>query len=253
MNGKIVLKTVLVISGSVFFVWFLCLAGMNYGNIGSKTGFVMAVLAIFCGFRFERISEYLSYLDKKKQRALMILPAIIILPAVLTTSVMYLTPLKYKPCRTMIILGCGVNDDGSPTIVEKRRLDRALEYLREYPETAIVAAGGLRDDFGGYQEADSMADYLTAHGINEKMIYKEEKSSSTYENINYSAEIINENGLSKEVLIVTDRFHQYRSVKFAENAGLEPYSLPVKTDWYIWPAYYIREMYAVLGSWIFRK
>ncbi len=249
-------KTALIVTGSVFSVWFLCLSGMNYGNIGSRTGFIVSVFLIVYGFFFEKINSYLKSLRKtnKIHFRLLIFPIILILAlAFLTTSFIYMCPINYKPCETMIILGCGVNDDGSPTAVEKKRLDKALEYLNEHPDTAVIVSGGLRDDYDGYHEADSMEIYLKEHGFNKNQIFKEEKSSSTYENINYSEEIIRENGLSREVLIVTDRFHQYRSVNIAGKADLVPYSLPVKTDWYIWPAYYIREMYAVLGYWIFRK
>ena len=51
---------------------------------------------------------------------------------------------------------------------------------------------------------------------------------------------------SGEVAIVTDGFHQLRASLIAKKQGLIPYSVSAHTPWFVYSAYYVRELYALV-------
>ena len=116
----------------------------------------------------------------------------------------------------LIVLGAGLRPDGTPTETLRYRLDAALAYLEENPETACIVSGG--QGFGETRtEADAMAEYLVEHGLDESRVTKEERSTTTAENVRYSSELL---APGAEVAIVTNDFHLYRALRIAEKNGL---------------------------------
>lgn len=83
--------------------------------------------------------------------------------------------------EVMVIFGCQVRKDG-PSILLRDRLDTALAYLEEHPETRVVVTGGKGDD-EHMSEAQAMYDYLTAHGVSDVKILMEDKSRNTHQNV----------------------------------------------------------------------
>lgn len=116
----------------------------------------------------------------------------------------------------LVVLGAGLRPDGTPSEALRYRLDTALAYLEENPGTGCVVSGG--QGFGEVRtEADAMAEYLVEHGLDEGRITKEERSSTTAENVLFSSELI---APGSEVGIVTNDFHLYRALRIAEGNGL---------------------------------
>ena len=114
-----------------------------------------------------------------------------------------------------LILGAQMKESG-PSDVLQRRLDKALQYLRENPDTVAVVSGGQ----GGNEpvsEARGMRDYLVSGGIDKDRILMEETSTNTWENLNYSAELLDKDRDS--VVIVTNNFHVFRAMSIAEKQG----------------------------------
>ena len=83
--------------------------------------------------------------------------------------------------QTMVIFGCQVKPDG-PSILLRDRLDTALAYLEDHPNTRIVVSGGKGDD-EHQSEAQCMYDYLTGHGVSDAKILMEDQSRNTQQNI----------------------------------------------------------------------
>lgn len=111
----------------------------------------------------------------------------------------------------MLILGCQVLPSGAPSVLLRDRLDRALEYLEQHPDLVIVVSGGKGGD-EKLSEAEAMANYLVSKGVFESRILLENRATSTYENVLYSAELMRENGLGKKgVVIVSNGFHLARA------------------------------------------
>ncbi len=101
----------------------------------------------------------------------------------------------------VIVLGAQVRGT-SPSLSLKKRLDRAAEYAEENPHTIFILSGGQGPD-EGISEAECMFQYLIAAGVPEDRLIKEDASTSTRENLTFSAEIIR--GLAAdETLLMSD-------------------------------------------------
>ena len=87
----------------------------------------------------------------------------------------------------IIVLGAQVRADG-PSKVLKHRLNTAIDYLEKNPETICIVSGGQ-----GYNEpcteAQAMADYMEAVGIEKDRLILEDESKTTEQNIKYSKKI----------------------------------------------------------------
>ena len=116
----------------------------------------------------------------------------------------------------LVVLGAGLRPDGTPSEALAFRLDAALDYLEDNPDTVCVVSGG--QGLGESRtEADAMYDYLLEHGLDAARATREDRSTSTAENVRNSAELL-EPGSS--VGIVTNDFHLYRALRIAEKNGL---------------------------------
>ncbi|MDE6659886.1 MAG: YdcF family protein, partial [Eubacterium sp.] len=95
-------------------------------------------------------------------------------------------------------------------------------------------------------EAQCMENVLTKLGIDKSRLIKEEKSTSTGENIAFSKAVIEEKGLSKSVLVVTNEFHEYRAKLICDKNGLDFHSSCSHSSFYTFLTYHTREMAALL-------
>lgn len=111
--------------------------------------------------------------------------------------------------QVMVILGCQANPDG-PSVLLRDRLDKALDYLEDHPDLTIVVAGGQGDD-EEQSEAQCMYDYLTEHGVDGDQILLEDRSHNTWENLRYTRELLEAQGVeATEFVVVSNGFHLAR-------------------------------------------
>ncbi|MCL2486413.1 MAG: YdcF family protein, partial [Oscillospiraceae bacterium] len=151
---------------------------------------------------------------------------------------------EYKTRVTVVVLGCQIKND-KPSLMLQGRLDAAYDYLAGNPEAYCVVSGGKGED-EPLAEAEVMRDYLIGRGISEKRIAAETNSANTRENLQFSAQIIDELGLYPEIIIATDRFHQYRAGKEADELGLPHYAVNRETRWYNAGHYWLREIAGIV-------
>lgn len=139
----------------------------------------------------------------------------------------------------VIVLGCQVRGE-IPTEMLCDRLDAALELLEENPEAFCVVSGGQgrQEDIS---EAEAMRRYLSANGIEDERIIPETRSTSTEENLRFSAELIEERGISGNMVVVTNEFHQYRADIYARRSGLNVGHHSAPTSVRLFPNYWLRE------------
>ncbi len=88
----------------------------------------------------------------------------------------------------VIVLGAQVKGT-SPSRALKRRLDRAVQYAEEHPGAILILSGGQGAD-EEISEAECMYRYLTAAGVSSERLLLEDGSTSTQENLEFSAELI---------------------------------------------------------------
>lgn len=148
--------------------------------------------------------------------------------------------------NTVVVLGCQVRGT-EPSLMLQYRLDAALRYLDENPDTKVVCSGGLGENTI-MSEAAVMEKYLISKGVSPDRIFLEDRSTSTEENLAFSAEIIQAEQLPLSVAIATDSFHEYRGALYAKRAGLHPSAIPGKTPWGLFPSYWVREWFGILKT-----
>lgn len=150
----------------------------------------------------------------------------------------------------IIILGAQVKGK-KITDSLKRRLDKAILYLRKFPDTKVIVSGG-QGKGEDITEADAMADYLIRFGIDEKKIIREDRSVSTRENLRFSRQFTDpEQGITG---IVTNGFHMYRACLIAKQEGYRNiYKIPASSNPVFQLNYLMREFFAVIHAWLKMK
>ena len=122
---------------------------------------------------------------------------------------------RAEDAQCVVILGAGVNGT-TPSLMLSSRLQAALDFIADKPDIPIICSGG-QGPGEDISEADCMADWLIAHGVDESRIYREDRSTSTQENFAYSEEIIAELGLDAgdTFAFVTNDYHIFRAGRIA--------------------------------------
>lgn len=117
----------------------------------------------------------------------------------------------------ILVLGCRVRGE-TPSVSLKRRMETALDlYNNGYGKKLILSGGqGKGEDIS---EAEAMKRFFISKGIIESDLLIEDKSTSTYENFNYSKDIMDKNNI-KSVVVVSNGYHLKRASKVAENFNI---------------------------------
>lgn len=117
----------------------------------------------------------------------------------------------------IIVLGALVREDG-PSSILAARLNAALRYLENNPDTRIIVSGGQGYN-EPFSEAEGMKRYLVEKGIEESRIIMEPDSFNTVQNIQNSMSLMESKDAS--VGVVTSNFHVFRACKIAKKQGLK--------------------------------
>ena len=127
-----------------------------------------------------------------------------------TVAASYLAA-KYKPPLDrdyIIILGCAIRSDGTPTPLLQARADSAADFeLEQFEKTGkhavFVPSGGQGAD-EVVSESESMANYLIGRGVDPGQILREDRSVNTMENMQFSKEVI-----ERDCGDIKDKFASY--------------------------------------------
>lgn len=251
-----IVRIIFLFFGVLFFAWFaLPLAFSISLNPGNATGLCVSALLFALGVFLPQVCEIC-----KKWRAHKILCWIyrgivcgisLIALLVVVESVCMLVAANKKPAdgATVVVLGCRVyGERASLSMVE--RLEAAYDYLLEHPEANCILSGG-KGQGENITEAECMYRYLVNLGIAPERLYKEEASATTRENLLFSKQLMEEQGLNPVIAIATSEYHEYRAGRIAAKLGMEYAAIPGKTAFWLFPTYYVRELYGILYEWFF--
>ena len=156
----------------------------------------------------------------------------------------------------LVVLGCGIRGDGTPSPLLAGRVDRAREFDAEHiaagdAPAVFVPSGGQGPD-EVVSEAQSMRDYLVDKGVSADRIVLEDRSSTTRENMAFSRQAIeghagrDANELS--VAFSTTNYHVFRGYVCAHQAGMAVQGMGSKTRAYFWPNAFLREFAGLLAA-----
>ena len=242
-----ILRIVVFLAGCVMLQWalapFLVSRILNVGVVALGIGGLLAVLATLF---YPTVRYILRLMWTKRWRKILLLAItgvvfiLLVLFLVISGFMLHAAAKEPPDNATVIVLGAAIRED-QPSTMLAARLDAAAKYLDRNPESVCIVSGGQGAD-EGYTEAYVMKKYLQEKGIEENRILTEDRSTSTYENIQFSKELLEEKGLNKEVVIATQEFHQFRAQSFARQAGLENAgACTCHTPAYLIGCYWVRE------------
>lgn len=210
-----------ILFGLCLIIATLCIVyGFIVKAAGSGTGFYIiwfAIAVVFAGFGIAAHFNLWSRIPFGVRIAVVVLCGIFLLSFVIIEGcvVRHMHDKGEDRLDYIIVLGAQVRQNG-PSIVLQYRLDEAVKYLNDNPDTMCIVSGGQ-----GYNEprteAQGMAEYLEKKGIAKTRILMETESTTTAQNISNSMQYIREGAT---VGIVTNNFHIFRALQIAKKQGL---------------------------------
>ena len=128
-----------------------------------------------------------------------------------------------------IILGAGTyGDEVSP--VFRERINHGIWLYENGFVDYLIFTGGVGE---GNTKSDALVakEYAISKSVPEEVIFIEEKSTITEENLEYAKEIMDENAF-RNAIIVSDPLHMKRAMLMAKDYGIEGVSSPTTTSMY---------------------
>lgn len=146
---------------------------------------------------------------------------------------------KLTDVDCILVLGCQVKDDGTPSDMLKDRLTRGIEVynLGAAPKLLMSGDHGREE----YDEVGTMKQYAIDAGIASEDIFMDHAGFSTYESVYRAKEIFE----ADKIIIITQEYHLYRALYIAEELGVEAYG--VSSDYRTYAGQPMRECREILA------
>ncbi len=126
----------------------------------------------------------------------------------------------------VLVLGCGVNEDGTPSRMLAERLKMGAEVFKNQNGASLLLTG---DNSGErYNELATMKSVSLENGIAENDITVDDFGFSTYESICNAKK----NFGAKRIIIITQPYHISRALYIAEKLGVEAYGVTAYLPFY---------------------
>ena len=245
-----VLRIVGMLAAAAMIVWFIMPMSIRVVNVGNIAGIVLCVwVFVMCCKPIQTLlcrlcSSGFALALYRIVNGLFI--AFLIYGMIVTVLMVISANATPQTGATALVLGAQVRPDGEPSSILRGRIGIAEKYLRDNPGSAAVLAGGKGYD-EPQSEASCMYRVMTEDGIDGSRLYLEESSTNTTENFRYSEEVIRDNGLNRDVTVITDGFHQLRARIIFRQQGCKgkfgAMSVPTRLD--MLPTYAVREWFAM--------
>lgn len=249
------LRTALLVFSGIMTVWFIIpIVFSGIVNIGNITGIVLFASLFALTFFSEKALGLIKKIRGKKAGKIITnivcvaLVAVFLLATAETVLMVGAAAKNPEPSATVVVLGCRVYGE-RPSRMMVARLKAAQKFLEQNPDSFCILSGGQGED-EDISEAECMYRYLVVAGISPDRLYKEDKSTSTRENLLFSKEIIERENLNPKIAIATNDFHEYRAQRIASSLGLESGAVSGITEIWVVPTYHLRELYGILYEWI---
>lgn len=120
----------------------------------------------------------------------------------------------------IVVLGAGINWDGSPSAILKDRLDVADSLYRAGVAPKIIMSGDNSDS--SYNEVMAMAKYAKENGVSADDIFCDHAGLSTYDSMYRLKNVFS----VQRCIIVTQEYHLYRAVYDARGFGIDARGVP---------------------------
>lgn len=169
---------------------------------------------------------------RKKRKFIIFVIAVLIIFYLFITTISICTFSNKDQKRiadVAIVLGAGATNQGvSP--VYRERINHGIWLYQNGYVKAIIVTGGIGK---GNEKSDAMIakQYAVEQGIPDNVIYAEELSNITQENIANAKVIMKENSLYTAI-VVSDPLHMKRAMLMASDYGIDATGSPTPTTMY---------------------
>lgn len=119
----------------------------------------------------------------------------------------------------LLVLGAGIEKNNRPSPILEDRLVSALKFIRKFNPKHIVLSGTKRRQ--KYNEPSVMMNYIVSAGVNQDSIIFDESGFSTF----HSIMNIKTKYDPGKIIIVSQRFHLYRSLLISRLLGFHSIGL----------------------------
>lgn len=154
----------------------------------------------------------------------------------------------------IVVHGAGLSGENLTPLL-RSRVDKGIEVYRavraEGMTPTLILSGGQGPD-EVISEAEAMARYALKHGVDEEHILREDRSTTTEENVRYALEMVKEQrgadrGLAScRMVFVTSDYHVLRTAALTRRLGAPGSVVGARTALYYVPAGFLREFVATL-------
>ena len=150
-----------------------------------------------------------------------------------------LNRLRQLDADCILVLGAGVREDGSPSLMLRDRLNTSvLLYEFEVSDRMLMSGDHGRVE---YDEVNVMKGIAVETGIPSEHVFMDHAGFSTYDSL-YRAKHIFQ---AEKVIIVTQEYHLYRALYIARSLGMEAIGVAAPGENYYGQTYReLREMAA---------
>lgn len=147
---------------------------------------------------------------------------------------------EIPPAYTCIVMGAKVYNNGQPSKILADRLQSGIELYNAGKVTRFLLSG----DHGtkGYDEVNNMRLFLMKNGIKGEDIFMDHAGFNTYSSMIRAKKVFD----VKDAIIVTQRYHLYRSIFLARSVGIKAYGYSSNLRTYPAMKYYKMREYLAL-------
>lgn len=146
---------------------------------------------------------------------------------------------KLEDVDCILVLGCKVENDGSPSPMLRDRLTRGVDLYFQGASPKLLMSGdhGKED----YNEVGAMKEFAIEKGVPSENVFMDHAGFSTYESVYRAKEIFG----ADKIIIVTQQYHLYRALYIAKALEVEAYG--VGCDYNTYAGQWTREVREILA------
>jgi uncharacterized SAM-binding protein YcdF (DUF218 family) len=133
-----------------------------------------------------------------------------------------------RPADSIVVLGAA-QYNGTPSPLFEARIAHAVQLYKEGIAPTFIVTGGKGRPRDVTTEAEAAMAYAVANGVPSEAILVEDQSKTTLEQLRTVGQMLRDRGLTSAV-IVSDRTHMLRSLRIAEDQGIDAFGSPTTTS-----------------------
>lgn len=132
-----------------------------------------------------------------------------------------------KDADCILILGAGLNYNGTPSLILKDRLDRGIELYSAGAAPKLLLSGDSGNKY--YNEVNAMKKYAMEAGVPERDLLLDYAGFSTYESMYRAREVFD----VECAIVVTQKYHEHRALYIGRGLGLDVHGVTAKDRNYV--------------------